>query len=77
MPVRHYLGAVLLDAGRADEAEIVYWEDLKRNPDNGYALFGLKLALEAQNKTDEAAIVAERFAEAWKKADVQLTSSRF
>ena len=31
-PVRQALGAVLLEAGRADEAEAVYWDDLRRNP---------------------------------------------
>ena len=41
-PPRHALGAVLLQAGRAREAETVYWEDLKRNPENGWALFGLR-----------------------------------
>jgi tetratricopeptide (TPR) repeat protein len=40
-PVRHSLGAALLDAGRPLEAEVVYWEDLRRNPENGWALFGL------------------------------------
>ena len=40
-PVRHWLGAVLLEAGRPAEAEVVYWEDLKRNRENGWALFGL------------------------------------
>ena len=34
-PVRQTLGAVLLEAGRADEAEAVFWEDLKKNPENG------------------------------------------
>ena len=40
-PVRHALGAVLLEAGRPAEAETVYWEDLKRNRENGWALTGL------------------------------------
>ena len=40
-PVRHLLGAALLDAGRAAEAEAVYREDLKRQPGNGWALHGL------------------------------------
>ena len=47
-PVRQLLGAVLLEAGRAKEAETVYWEDLKRNPENGWSLFGLAQALTAQ-----------------------------
>jgi tetratricopeptide (TPR) repeat protein len=76
-PARHYLGAALLEAGRAPEAEIVYWQDLKYSPANGYALFGLQKALEAQGKTAEAAQVAEQLRVAWKDADVKLSSSRF
>ncbi len=49
-PPRHALGAVLLEAGRAGEAETVYWEDLRRNPENGWALFGLLQALRASFK---------------------------
>jgi len=76
-PPRHALGAALLDAGRAMEAETVYWEDLKRNPENGWALFGLAQALRAQKKTDDAAIVEARFKKAWARADVTLQASRF
>jgi tetratricopeptide (TPR) repeat protein len=76
-PVRHWLGAVLLEAGRPVEAEVVYWEDLRRNPENGWSLFGLQKALAAQNRTDEAAAVQERFKKAWAHADVTLAASRF
>ncbi len=76
-PVRHVLGAVLIEAGRADEAEVVYWADLRKNPDNGYSLFGLKKALEAQGRIDEALSIAERFDRAWADADHELTTSRF
>jgi tetratricopeptide (TPR) repeat protein len=75
-PVRQALGAVLLEAGRADEAEAVFWEDLKKNPESGWALFGLRQPLEAQGKDDEAALVAERFRKAWKDADVVLSGAR-
>jgi tetratricopeptide (TPR) repeat protein len=75
-PVRQQLGAVLLEAGRADEAEAVFWEDLRKNPENGWSLFGLKQALEAQGKTEAAAEVDARFRKAWKHADVTLTSAR-
>jgi tetratricopeptide (TPR) repeat protein len=75
-PVRQALGAVLLDAGRANDAEVVYREDLRRNPENGWSLFGLKKSLEAQKKTDEAAAVEARFRRAWSRADVTLTASR-
>ena len=76
-PVRHWLGAALLEAGRPAEAETVYWDDLKRNRDNGWALFGLHQALVAQNKKGEADVVKERLDKAWAHADVKLTSSRF
>lgn len=76
-PVRHLLGAVLLEAARPAEAEVVYAADLARNPDNGYALFGLEKALLAQGKSSQADAVAERFDEAWSEADVELTSSRY
>ena len=76
-PVRHLLGAMLLDAGRPKEAEVVYAAELRKNSENGYSLFGLKLALEQQGKIDDALAVAERFERAWADADVKLTSSRF
>ena len=68
-PVRRTLAAVLLDAGRPDEAEAVYWEDLNKNRENGWALAGLARALRAQKKDDEAAGVEERFRKAWADAD--------
>jgi len=76
-PVRHYLGAALLDAGRAGEAEVVYWQDLARNPANGYALLGLQQAQSAQGKTAEAAATGGQLAQAWRDADVKLASSRY
>jgi tetratricopeptide (TPR) repeat protein len=76
-PVRHTLGAVLLDAGRAEEAEVVYWEDLRRNPDNGYSLFGLAASLRAQDRDGEASEIETRFRAAWNAADSELRSSRF
>jgi tetratricopeptide (TPR) repeat protein len=75
-PVRQNLGAVLLEAGRPDEAEAVFWEDLKKNPVNGWSLFGLAQALKAQGKSDEAAAADARFTKAWKDADVKLATAR-
>ena len=59
-PVRQNLGAVLLEAGRPDEAEAVFWEDLKKNPENVWALSGLVRALTAQGKKEDAARVEAR-----------------
>lgn len=75
-PVRQTLGAVLLDAGRAADAERVYREELHRNPGNGWSLFGLAQSLRAQKKNDEAARVDRDFTTAWRNADVRLTASR-
>ena len=76
-PVRHALGAVLVQAGRAAAGEQVYREDLVRNPGNGWALYGLTQALRAQNKTDAAQQSEVRFRKAWVRADVTLRASRF
>jgi tetratricopeptide (TPR) repeat protein len=73
-PVRQNLGAVLLAAGRPDEAEAVYWEDLRKNPETGWSLFGLQQALKAQGKTQEAAQIEARFKKAWQEADITLAA---
>jgi len=77
VPLRQVLGAMLLDAGRAPEAEIAYRGELEVHPENSWSLYGLHLALAAQGKTDEAAEVLARFNRAWERADVQIRSSRF
>ncbi|MBX3351189.1 MAG: tetratricopeptide repeat protein, partial [Nitrospira sp.] len=76
-PIRHSLGAALLKAGQHLEAEKVYREDLRRFPENGWALFGLAQALRAQGKKDDATATDARFRKAWPDADVTLTASRF
>lgn len=76
-PVRHSLGSALLAAGRPAEAEQVYREELRRNPGNGWSLYGLGRSLEAQGKDREAAQAMRDFAVAWQHADVELVASRF
>jgi tetratricopeptide (TPR) repeat protein len=76
-PPRLALGAVLLEAGRAAEAETVYWEDLRKNRNNGWALYGLLQTLRAQKKDDQAALIEARFNKAWARADITLNASRF
>lgn len=75
MPVRQALGAVLLAAGKADEAQAVYEEDLRRHPENGWSLFGRVQALEAQRRPAQEA--RARLQAAWRHADAKLTASRF
>ncbi len=76
-PNRQSLGKALLVAGQAAEAEAVYRRDLEIYPHNGWSIFGLIQALQAQGKTEEAAAQQEIFSHAWSQADVELTSSRF
>jgi hypothetical protein len=75
-PVSHLLGAALLADHRPAEAEAVYRESLKVYRDDGWALFGLAQALDAQSRPDEAAAVRQKFAAAWTRADIRLASSR-
>jgi tetratricopeptide (TPR) repeat protein len=77
LPTRHYLGAALLAAGKADQAEGVYREDLRRNPENGWSLVGLAATLGQRGVSQEAASTSARFKKAWGLADVTLERSRF
>jgi tetratricopeptide (TPR) repeat protein len=77
VPVRQSLGAVLLEAERADEAESIYWQDLNQNRENGWSLFGLVQSLQVQGKAEQAVVIEARFRKAWNRADVTLTASRF
>src|SRR4029453_18138046 len=75
-PTRHVLGAVLLDAGRRADAEAVYREDLRRNPENGWALLGLSRSLRERSPS-EARAVGGRFRKARGSADLEILASRF
>jgi tetratricopeptide (TPR) repeat protein len=76
-PTRHLLGAALLRAAKAEDAESVYREDLRRHPDNGWALYGLTQSLTAQHKDAEAQQTRQRFAIAWQDADITIAASAF
>ena len=76
-PVRHFQGAALLDAKQYKAAEAVYREDLRRNPGNGWALFGLAQSLKGQGRTAEANAVNQRFKTAWAGSDFALTRTAF
>jgi tetratricopeptide (TPR) repeat protein len=74
-PVRHLLGEELLEASKVNDAEAVFREDLKRHPNNGWALYGLSQALAGQKRDAEAAVAQKQFGEAWRNADVHPVSS--
>ncbi|HEX4739869.1 MAG TPA: hypothetical protein VH353_00905 [Caulobacteraceae bacterium] len=76
-PSRHLLGALLLRQGDAQGAEAVYREDLRRNPDNGWALDGLAQALAAQHRQTDAQAARHAFDVAWARADVTPPGSAY
>ena len=75
VPVRHALGAALLQVGRLQDAERVYREDLQKRPRNGWSLFGLARSLKLQGKSAEAAATEREFRAVWSRADIELKSS--
>lgn len=77
MPVRHGLGALLLEAGRIAEAEAVYRRDLDLHPENGWALRGLAECLQRRGLASEAAAVGARFEAAWCHASAPIEASCF
>jgi tetratricopeptide (TPR) repeat protein len=85
-PVRHALGALLLEQGRVVDAEAVYREDLglggslpraQIHPDNVWALRGLADCLERRGETVEAALIRQRVTFAAARADVPVSVSCF
>jgi len=72
---RHWLGAALLEAKQAGEAEAVYRAELKHHPHNGWSLIGLQQALAAQGKHDQS--VDDDMTASWSRADTWIRASRF
>ncbi len=69
---REALAAALMRSGDAAAAEKTFRDDLAHNPESGRSLFGLRTALAAEGRADEAAKVQARFDRAWRAADVKL-----
>jgi tetratricopeptide (TPR) repeat protein len=76
-PTRQLLGIALLRQGDARAAEVVYREDLRRNPDNGWSLDGLAQALAAQKRQADAESTRRAFDQAWTRADVMPPGSAY
>ena len=74
--MRLYLGAALLAANRAKEAEAVYRRDLKWNQKSGWSTLGLYQAMQAQGRTEEASLLSRQLKSYWRNADTELKRSR-
>jgi tetratricopeptide (TPR) repeat protein len=74
--VRDHLGAVLIDAEKIQEAQKVYEKDLTNYPKNGWALKGLMNTYERIGNRVKYNDAKKQFDEAWKYADIKISSSR-
>lgn len=74
-PIQLSLGKALIEAGDSMQAEMVYRDNLKKFPKNGWALLGLKQSLQMQGK--DYGEIQKKFDQAWQYADISLTASRF
>lgn len=63
--MRQSLGAVLLAAGKLDEAEATFRQSLLRSPNNGWALHGLTATYQKLGKQGAAATARKQFTRAW------------
>jgi tetratricopeptide (TPR) repeat protein len=85
-PIRHALGALLLEQGRVAEAEVVYREDLglagalpraQIHPDNLWAMRGMLDCLERRGETAAATLIRQRVEIAAARADLPVSVSCF
>ena len=85
-PIRHALGALLFEQGRAAEAETVYREDLglagnlpraQIHADNLWSLRGLLSCLEQRGEMVEARLIRQRLDVAAARADIDVAVSCF
>jgi len=83
-PIRHALGALLMDAGRFDEAEAVYRADLGldetlprpcRHPRNVWSLHGLSECLSRRGESVELLHIRQQLDQAMARAEVPITAS--
>ena len=75
IPVRHSMGALLMEADEYERAEALYRGDQEDHPGNGWSLLGLQQSLEAQGKNRRARRVAKDLDAAWATIDERPTSS--
>jgi tetratricopeptide (TPR) repeat protein len=71
-PVGQSVGAALLADGKPAEAAAAFQASLEKQPNNGWALFGLARAREAMGDTEGAAEADARFRENWAGAALDL-----
>jgi tetratricopeptide (TPR) repeat protein len=78
IPVRQLQGAALLTLGRAAEAEAAFRGDLKKFPNNGWSLSGLRESRikQGRERDNETIALQTQLAQAWNRADVKIEAGR-
>ena len=71
--MRQSLGAALLAAGKPAEAEQAFTQSLVQAPHNGWALYGLMKAQQAQNNEAAAKETEKRLQQTWAGDPAALT----
>ena len=74
-PTRQYLGSVLCKAKKYAAAERAYRYDLVVNPNNGWSLTGLAIALSGQGKKEEASKTKKLADKAFARSDGLIAGS--
>ena len=74
---RHWLGDLLLELERYEDAERVFEAALEDHPRNGWSLYGLEAALRALGRRTEAEEVHVRFQDAWARSDTWIRGPVF
>lgn len=77
MPIRHSLGALLVEQGLYEEAVDVFNADLRLHPNNGWALKGLVTCHHNTGQHQKAMITEKLFNESWSRSDVSLKAACF
>ncbi len=74
---RQYLGMAYLKAEQQEKATAVFKQDLQRNADNVWSLYGLYQALALQHKKAEADRIKMKFDKAAAKSDIDFSELEF
>jgi tetratricopeptide (TPR) repeat protein len=75
IPSRQYLGFYLLKMKKSKEAELVYKQDLVKNPANGWSLIGMYHTAKAQHKDLDAKTYWEQYELAFITSDLKPLNS--
>lgn len=77
LPARHYLGNALIKNAQYSVAVQVFKKDLQINPNNGWALTGLKKCYTKLNNSDALKAVEKQLKAAWNIKDLSIEEAVF